>query len=259
MLIVLYLFILGTMFGSLINVLIYRIPRMMPLVFSRSQCQKCHQRIFWYDNIPLISYIVLRGRCRQCDNKITFRYFVIELFVGIGTVLLFPNSLSAMALLTFLFHLLVFYIFITIFFIDLDFQIIPDGLNIYLGVILFLFSFLHHHFYHMALGFLLGGGFPLAITWIFYLWKGQIGLGGGDIKLFAVLGIYLGPLEIVRTLFLSCLLGSIAFLILMILKKANRKTKIPFGPFIVLVSSLQILLPDKYHGLVRLFSGNFFL
>ncbi len=245
-----FIFILGAMLGSFINVLIHRMPRQMPATFARSQCPSCNQTILWYDNIPLISYIILNAKCRKCHKRISPRYFVVELFLGLTTLYLFPEKISTTALITFLFSITVLYTFTAIFFIDLDFKIIPNELNIYLGIVFFIFSFFHYHFYHMALGFLLGGGLPLLISWLFYCWKGQIGLGGGDIKLFAVLGIYLGPIEVMRTLFLSCFLGSLIFLILMGFKKANRKTKIPFGPCIVSISFIQICLPNIYHRIL---------
>ena len=197
-----------------------------------------------------MSYLILRGQCHYCRGPIPLRYLGVEIFSALATLFFFPTDPNPVELLHFLFRTIILYTFITILFIDIDFKIIPNILNLYLGTVLLLFSLLHSHYLDILLGFLLGGGLPLFITWMFYLWKGEIGLGGGDIKLFAILGLYLGPLEIIRTIFLSCFLGSLFVLFFIMLKKMDRKTKIPFGPFIVFVASWQIFFPDLYTRLL---------
>ena len=248
--ILLLIFVLGTLVGSFLNALIYRIPRGRDIVFERSRCPHCRYKIQWYYNIPLLSYLFLRGKCHSCGKGISPRYPGVELFTALATVLLFPSSMGRAELVYFLFNAVVLYTFILIFFIDIDFKIIPNALNLCLGVFFLVFSSLNFHYGHILLGLLLGGGFPLMITWLFYLWKGQVGLGGGDIKLFAVLGIYLGPLEVMRTVFFSCFFGSLVILIFMMLKKMDRKTKIPFGPFIVVVASFQIFMSELYRQMM---------
>ena len=247
-----FAFSLGAIFGSFINALIYRIPREKDIVFSRSRCPKCSHVIYWYHNIPILSYCFLKGKCAYCYKRISLRYLLIEISVALATLLLAPKELINTELIHFLFNTAVFYTFVIIVFIDLDFQIIPNRLNLFLGILFLAASSTNPDFTKITLGILLGGGFPLFITWLFYVWKGKIGLGGGDIKLFAALGIHLGPLEITRTIFLSCLLGSLVALIFMGLKKMDKDTKIPFGPFIVLVSSMQIFMPDFYSQLMAL-------
>lgn len=247
-----FTFSLGAIFGSFLNALIYRIPREKDVVFSRSRCPKCSHTIYWYHNIPIFSYCFLRGRCAYCNEKISLRYPLIEISTAFATLLFAPDGLGTAEWLYFLFNIAVFYTFIVIVFIDLDFQIIPNRLNLFLGILFLAISSTNLDFTKMVLGFLLGGGFPLFITWLFYVWKGKVGLGGGDIKLFAALGIYLGPLEVTRTIFLSCFLGSLMALVFMGMKKMDRDTKIPFGPFIVLIASLQIFMPDFYSQLMEL-------
>lgn len=246
----LFLFLFGAIIGSFLNLLIYRLPRGKNIVSPRSSCPHCSRIVEWYCNIPVLSYLTLRGKCRHCEGKIPLRYVGIELFSALATVYFFPVELLPGELLSFLFRTIVLYTFIAIFFIDIDFKIIPNILNLYLGTVLLLFASLHTYFAEMALGFILGGGFPLLITWIFYLLRGEIGLGGGDIKLFAALGIYLGPLGIIKTILLSGFFGSIFVLFFIMLKKMDKKTKIPFGPFIVLVASWQIFFPDSYARLM---------
>ena len=246
-----FAFILGSFFGSFINALIYRIPRNKDIVFCRSQCPKCSHIIYWYHNLPILSYYFLRGCCAYCKGKIPLRYVLIEITAGLVTLLLFPKEYSNTEWINFLFNIAVFYTFLAITFIDLDFKIIPNRFNVFLAILFLVSSFQNLNFTKITLGILLGGGFPLFITWLFYTWRGKIGLGGGDIKLFAALGIHLGPLEIIRTIFLSCFLGSLTVLIFIGLKKMDKDKPIPFGPFIILIASLQIFMPDAYSRLME--------
>jgi len=132
------------------------------------------------------------------------------------------------------------------FLIDLRFKIIPNGLNLYLAILYLVYAVIYLPLNHWLIGGLLGIGFPLIITWIFYLIKGEVGLGGGDIKLFGVLGLYLGPVGLIYNIFFSCFLGSIVGLSLMAMKKMDRKNPIPFGPFIILIASWQMFFPDSF-------------
>jgi leader peptidase (prepilin peptidase)/N-methyltransferase len=131
--------------------------------------------------------------------------------------------------------------------IDLDHQLLLDGLNIYLLIL-----FLVHAIFFTPLDFwLLGGGIgfgaPLLVTWVFYKVRGQVGLGGGDIKLFGVLGVFLGPLGIVFNIFLSCLVGALLGLSLIFAKRLTRDKPMAFGPSILLVAAFQIFFPEKAH------------
>ena len=241
-----FFFIFGAMIGSFLNALIYRIPREISFIFPRSACPHCKIVIPWFYNIPLLSFIVLKGKCFSCQGAISWRYPLVELITALFALFVFsPLLISPLwpkAILFFLF----FCHFITIFFIDIDFHIIPNGLNFSLGVVIFLFVFLYGNLLQGLWGTLLGVSFPLLITLLFYYLKGQVGLGGGDIKLYGVLGFILGPLGIVNTLFFSCLMGSLFAGVLLVLKKIDRQTPIAFGPFIVISAFFQIFFPDLY-------------
>lgn len=239
-------FIYGATIGSFINVLIYRLPRNLDLVFKRSSCSNCGYKLQAKDLVPLLSFIFLRGRCSSCKTRFSFRYFFVELIVGLFAMWIFPSTLDLISILYFLFYFLVFCILLTHFFIDLDFKILPDSLNIILLILMLIFSIINFGYTHWLIGGVLGFTFTLLVTWIFYKIKGQIGLGGGDIKLFGILGIYLGPQMILKTIFVSCFLGAIVGLSLIALKKLDKNDPIAFGPYIIIVAIVQIFLPEFF-------------
>ncbi|MDD4976022.1 MAG: prepilin peptidase [Bacteriovorax sp.] len=243
--------IFGIMIGSFLNALIYRIPLGINIAYPRSACPNCKHVISWYENIPVISYIFLRGKCSNCQTKISWLYPFVELITGLFAFFIAPRSLGPADLFNFLFFLGVFSAFLVHFIVDLKHQILPDSINIYLGLLFLVMAFITRPWTHWLIGFGLGLGFPLFVSWIFYLMKGQVGLGGGDIKLYAVLGIYLGPIAVMQNIFMSCFLGAIVGLILMASKVIKKENPIPFGPFIIIVSSFQIFTPDWVDHLLR--------
>ncbi len=249
---VLYIFIFcfGLIIGSFVNVLIYRIPKGISVVFPRSACPHCKKKILWYENIPVFSYLFLKGRCRKCHRPISACYPIIELISGITAVMLFPKEFNFFELQNFIFLYSVFVVFCAHFVIDLRHQILPDGLNLYLALICFYVSFWQHDVLHMLLGAAIGVGFPLFVTWGFYKIRGQIGLGGGDIKLYGAMGIYLGPYLILQNIFLSCLLGSFVGLILIALKKMDKDRPMAFGPYILITSFSLLLYPNWFDQLL---------
>jgi leader peptidase (prepilin peptidase)/N-methyltransferase len=130
------------------------------------------------------------------------------------------------------------------FFIDWEYQILPDSLNIVLGVLLLSYALFNFSWSYWLLGALIGAGFPFLVTWGFYLVRGQIGLGGGDIKLFGVLGLFLGPLGIIHTIFLRCIVGAFVGGTAIFLGKMTKEKPIAFGPFIIVIAALQIYFPN---------------
>lgn len=250
MLIISFCSLLGLLLGSFLNALIYRLPRQINIAFPRSSCTNCQKIIPWYENIPVLSYTFLRGRCSSCKSQISFEYPAIELITALFAFLIAPNSPDPLQLWNFVFMMSVFCIFLTHFMIDLKHQILPDSLNIYLAVIFLLFALLNFSWHHWAIGAGIGFGFPLLVSWIFFKLKGQVGLGGGDIKLFGVLGIYLGPIGIIQNIFLSCFLGAIIGVGLIGTKLIKRDQHIPFGPFILAVGAIQIFAPAWFQGLI---------
>jgi prepilin signal peptidase PulO-like enzyme (type II secretory pathway) len=249
-----YSMVFGICIGSFLNALIYRMPRKITLFSSRSrsQCTKCGQQLSWYENIPLISWIFLLGKCRSCKTRIPIRYPAIELLVGIFAFVITPSNLSLERILFYLFCVLVFATFVSIFMIDLEFKIIPNELNIFLGLLFLVAAASREAYYFWLVGGLVGFFVPLSITYLFFLLKGQVGLGGGDIKLWGALGIYLGPLGVMHNLFMSCFVGALLGGGLILFKVVDRKTPIPFGPFIVTVASVQIFIPDQFNQILEL-------
>jgi leader peptidase (prepilin peptidase)/N-methyltransferase len=242
------------MIGSFLNALIYRLPLGVNIAFPRSACPKCKHIIVWYENIPVLSYLFLRGKCSNCKVKISLEYPLVELITGLFAFLIAPSSLVPSELFNFTFFLAVFSAFLVHFLVDLKHQILPDSINVFLGFLFLAVTVLVKPWTHWLIGFGLGLGFPLLVSWLFYLLKGQIGLGGGDIKLYAVIGIYLGPIAVLQNIFMSCFLGAIVGILLMLTKVIKRENPIPFGPFIIVVSSLQIFTPRLIDHLLKFIS-----
>ena len=245
-----FAFTFGAMVGSFLNVLIYRLPRNQSIVLPRSHCPHCQKTIVWYENIPLLSFIFLKGRCRGCSSKISWRYFLIEFAAGFVALALAPRSLDLVPILLFLFLFSVFCVFLVHFFIDIEHQILPDSLNIYLALAFLSYAIFYLPWGHWVWGAVVGAGLPLLVVWLFYMLKGQIGLGGGDIKLYGALGIYLGPVGIIHNIFLSCFLGSLVGFFLIFVKKMSKEHPMPFGPFIIIAASLQIFFPRHFSNLL---------
>ncbi len=220
-----FFFVIGSVFGSFSNMLIYRIPRGISIIFPFSFCPSCKSKIKFYDNIPIISYIILRGKCRSCKVKIPLRYFIVEVlmaFLFLFSYLKFNISLNLLKILIFIF------ISITISFIDIENMIIPDILSIP-GIILgFLFSLLSQNFFNFLFGGLLGAFIPFIFYIIGKIIKKEL-MGEGDIMVLSMVGIYTGWENVIITLFIASFLGSIIGIIL----KIKSKTKyLPFAPFL---------------------------
>lgn len=237
-----FTFIAGSMIGSFLNVVIHRIPLGQSIVFPRSKCPSCDKLIKWYQNFPLLSYIFLRGKCEKCGAKISIRYPLVELMTGLLALWLFQSP--DLVINFFLFN--VGCTLICIFFIDLDHKIIPDKLNLYLLLLFMMYALIYLPPYHWIAGGVIGFFGPLGVTWVFYKLRNQVGLGGGDIKLFGVLGVYLGPMGIMSNIFMSSFLGATVGLILIAMKKYNPKNTLAFGPYIVIISFIQIFFPNLF-------------
>lgn len=236
--------VFGSMIGSFLNALSYRIPVRKSIADGRSKCPQCDKLIHWYENIPIFSYIFLRGKCSGCKSRIPWSYFLVEVAMAIFAFFHTPSELSREAALSYFFDISVFASFLLIIVIDLKHKIIPNKVNIFLAILFFGSVVLNKSYLFWLLGGAIGILFPLGVTYLFYLLKGQIGLGGGDIKLWGALGLFLGAEGIIQNISYSCLLGSLVAGGLMIFKVVDRKTPIPFGPFIVVISFFQIFFPE---------------
>lgn len=237
------IFLFGSVIGSFLNVCIYRIPRNLSIITPSSRCPSCNIPIKPLDNIPILSYIFLGGRCRACKAKISFRYPLVEfLNAALYILVLWRFGLD--------WHTLVYFIFcsalIAITFIDLDFQIIPDRITlsgIPIGLVAGSFllpdPFMRYSllgYKASIIGFLTGGGLFYAVA---VLSRG--GMGGGDIKMMAMVGSLMGWKAILLTTFLGSLIGAFFGIFLMLFKAKGRKTKIPFGPFLALGTLISLL------------------
>lgn len=234
-----FLFMFGAVTGSFLNVCIYRLPLGQSVIAPRSRCMGCGAPVAWYDNIPLISWFLLRGRCRNCQASFSIRYPLVELLTGVLTLLLFLRfGLS----IPFLIYSLLTAALIVITFIDFDHQIIPDEISLPGIGLGFLASFFLPESSWLAslLGIVAGWG-SLALVFYVYLWlTGREGMGGGDAKLLAMLGAFLGIKAVPFIIFASSLVGSIVGLTLMALQRKDRYLAIPFGPYLAMGAVLYI-------------------
>ena len=242
-------FILGAIVGSFLNVCIIRIPKGDSIVHPPSHCQGCKNPIRFYDNIPLVSYIVLLGRCRFCGERISRRYFFVELLMAcLAVALYYQFGFSLAFLVSFIFVAAL----IVISFIDLDVRIVPDVISLPGIVGGLLFSVVARYVINdpfeiipsplsALIGVLVGGGFLLALAWAYEAFTGVEGMGGGDIKLLAMIGAFLGWTLIPFTLFFASLTGSVIGLGFMISKGVGRRFALPFAPFLCLGALLYLL------------------
>lgn len=239
-------FLFGLAIGSFLNVLIWRLPREESIVWPGSRCPKCHAPIHWYDNIPLLSFLVLGGRCRACGERISWRYPLIEL-------------ISGLFLAAYILHFgvgkgLVFYVFTAAFlvitFIDLDFKIIPDVISLP-GIPLALLANMFvlnppwlNGLIDGGIGILLGGGILAAVLIGYYLLTRREGMGWGDPKLMAVIGALCGWKGVVFTMLVSSFTGTLVGVIYVAASGKDRRFPIPFGPFLSLGAVSYIWLGD---------------
>ena len=233
-------FILGSVIGSFLNVCIYRIPAGESIVFPGSRCPHCGTEIRWYQNIPILSYLLLRGRCAACGVSISLRYPLIEALTG-GVFLLIAWRFGLQSFVPLLWILAAALVVIT--FIDFDHQIIPDVISLPGIVIGFLASFAIPWVSWSAslLGILAGGGSLYLVAVIYELLTKKEGMGGGDVKLLAMIGAWLGWNAVFPVIFFSSLLGTLVGVPLMLIKRADGKLAIPFGPFLALGALLYLL------------------
>jgi leader peptidase (prepilin peptidase)/N-methyltransferase len=232
-------FILGALFGSFANVAILRIPKEESVVTPASRCVKCNAKIKFYDNIPILSWLILRGKCRSCGEKFSFRYCFVEIL----TASLFAVAFMKLGWSYYLLEILILLLgLVVVSFIDLDHFIIPDKISLP-GIVLGLLGGLinpERTFTDSLLGMLLGGGFLWAVAYVYYLIKKEEGMGGGDIKLLAWIGAVLGWKSVPFVILGSSILGSIIGIFLILKQKGNLKTIIPFGPYIALAAIIYI-------------------
>lgn len=248
------IFIFGLCIGSFLNVCIYRLPESKSIVHPRSMCPNCGALIRFYDNIPVLSYVALRAKCRHCETSISFRYPVIELMSGIfavGVFLKYGITFEAAIYYAFVAALLV------ITFIDIDHQIIPDVITLPGIPIFFAASFALPEItaVESILGILIGGGSLFSIAWLYHLLTKKEGMGGGDIKLLAMMGAIIGWPGVLFTIFVASAVGTVSGMLLMLKNRKTMKLAIPFGPFLAIGATAYILFGPQliawYFNLLR--------
>lgn len=235
--------ILGLCVGSFLNVVIYRLPNNMNLAKPNSHCPKCKNPIKWYDNIPVLSYIFLKGKCRHCKEHISIRYTIVEilnaLLWALAVLRFWDVSIPYTITTCFATSIL-----ICIFFIDLEHMIIPDSLQIALLVVAIATIFTEWDYDNTwqfkLYGMIVCGGLFVVIHYAALVLFKKEALGGGDVKLFAILGLLLGLTNSLLLIVLSTVIASIVLIIIMLIKKYNREKEFPFAPFIVIASLIAI-------------------
>ncbi len=236
---------LGAIVGSFANVCILRIPEGESVVAPRSRCPKCRREIAWYDNVPVLSWCLLRGRCRYCGVPISFRYVVVELLTAAAAIALYARvGFGLEWAVSFLFVTAL----IVVTFIDLDHRIIPDVVSVPGIAIGFLLSFRGDPGpgpVSSAIGLLTGGGILLAVAWGYAALTGREGMGVGDVKLLGMIGAFLGWKAVPFTMLASSLSGSVVGLTLMWRTGSDSKIAIPFGPFLALGALLYVFCGDE--------------
>ncbi|MBA3012470.1 MAG: prepilin peptidase [Proteobacteria bacterium] len=240
----LLLFAFGACIGSFLNVCIFRIPEKLSIVFPGSFCPICKKEIPFYCNIPILSYLFLMGRCKHCKSRISFRYPMVELLAGVFTVLLFVKfGLTAQLF----FWMCFVYVLIVISLIDLDHQIIPDRISIP-GILIFSSSAVfipEMSAVTVLAGIISGGGILYAIAFVYLKFRKKEGMGGGDIKLLAMIGAATGLKGVLFTLFAGSFMGTFAGIAAMVLTRGcHGQLKIPFGPYLSLGTILYIFFGE---------------
>lgn len=236
-----FLFVLGLIFGSFVSALTWRYPKKISVAKGRSICPNCRKQIAWFDNIPLFSFILLGGKCRNCKKPISWRYPLIELVTGTGFFIL--GIIIPLDVLKLIFALVLFVVLFSIFITDLENQIIPDSF-VFFGIVVSIIYFTTAG--RAAIFNALFAGFAAAVLLlvVHLVTKGR-GMGLGDVK-FAVLGgLIIGPRLFLIWLLLAFLTGAAVGIILILGRKAHLKSQIAFGPFLVFAIPLTLVYGEK--------------
>ena len=261
-LLIIFSFLVGAILGSFINCVVYRLSVGKSFLAGRSFCPKCQKQIKWYDNIPLVSFFLLRGRCRACQQKISWQYPIVEFVAGVLFVLVFLNSFSGLTAgvfmlscsraLVLLRNWLFAVILLILFLYDFKYYLIPD-IIVLPAIALALFinpaiaaagnsslNFLISQFLNFSISGLVAAGFFLAL---FVISKGKW-IGGGDIRLGVLLGVMLGYPLIIVAFFLAYVAGAIIGIILILLGKKTMNSAVPFGTFLTAGAFIALLRGD---------------
>ena len=245
--------ILGALWGSFANVCILRLPEDKGVVVGRSFCPNCKKLIIWKDNIPIISFLLLKGKCRQCKKPISLQYTLVEILSLISFLsIYYYYGISITTLLLIILALL----FIIIFFIDLKHFIIPNTLTFPLMILGFIKSFIPNldEIFPNYIDSLIGGLFGYGIIWSIIFFYKQVrkkdGMGLGDAKLFAVIGFWFGWISIPFIIFLSSIIALLSVIPDLIKNSKKMTTQIPFGPYIIIGTLVYLLFESNFRSII---------
>ena len=249
----LFVIILGGLWGSFANVCIYRLPLDKGVVSGRSYCPKCKKQITWKDNIPIISYFLLNGKCRKCKKPISSQYALVELLsILFFTVIYFLYGITLTTLLLMILSLS----FIIIFFIDLKHFIIPNEITFSMMALGFLKSFdpnlnlLFPNYINSLIGGLLGYGIIWSIIYFYKQVRKKEGMGLGDAKLFGVIGFWFGWIAVPFVIFISSVTALLSVVPSLLKNSRTMSSQIPFGPYIIIGTLIYLFFENSFKSLL---------
>lgn len=241
-----YIFFLGLIVGSFVNVVIYRLPRAESTIGGRSRCPKCDKKLAWYDLIPIASFLLLGGHCRVCGNKISPVYPAVELysaFMFLASYWLF----ASFGLAVWIFTIFILELFLMLAIIDSRHLVLPDSLLIVLFIGVVVWSFIQrliedgNNFRIFGISSLVGAGVLFTVFFLIWLLSRGRGLGFGDVKLAGIIGLIFGFWSGLAILYIAIVCGALLGLFLMLARGVNLKTKLPFGTFICASATFYML------------------
>jgi len=249
---VFFAFLYGIVIGSFLNVLIHRLPQGKSIIKPGSHCPNCGAPIAFYDNIPLISYLILRGKCRNCKSSISYQYPLVEGITGALFVIFYLKSgLSLVFITETVFSALI----IVLIFTDLNHQLLPDVITIpgTIGGLLFSLNGGLTTIGSSLIGAGLGAGIVLAIRELYFRLRGEEGMGLGDVKLMAMIGAFLGWERALLTLVIGSFLGSVVGIIIIAKEKGDLRFPLPFGSFLGIASIFSLFYGEELISFYRSF------
>ena len=248
-----FVVILGGLWGSFANVCIHRLPQNKGVVSGRSHCPKCKKEIVWQDNIPIISYLILKGKCRKCKRKISTQYPMVEMInILLFLIIYFLFGISLTTILLMILSLS----FLIIFFIDLKHFIIPNSLTFSMMILGFIKSFdpnlnsIFPNYINSLIGGLFGYGIIFSIIFFYKQIRKKEGMGLGDAKLLAVIGFWFGWIAIPFVLFLSSIFALVSVIPDLIKKNKKMTSQIPFGPYIILATIFYLVFRNNFISII---------
>jgi leader peptidase (prepilin peptidase)/N-methyltransferase len=245
--------LLGLAVGSFLNVCIYRLPLEQSLVFPASHCTNCNRKLSWFENVPVLAWLALRGRCRTCHTRISVVYPLVELFTGVMFAWAAWQYGPGWLLIS---RLLFGCMLIVLFFIDLRHRILPNPITVGGTIVGFIFSFVTAPGWLSSLiGLVIGGLIPLLLAEAYLRLRKIEGLGMGDVKMLALIGAFLGWQLVLLTLALASILGSIVGLGMILARRGDMKYALPFGTFLAIAAMFAAVAGDPvvawYMGFYR--------